>query len=180
MAHDAFEAAQHMRRIGGVRGVVHRRFEEQQIDRPVRQHVTFQAKCVRHRTERADARVDKFERRPGEFFREVVADVLPPSPTRRDRTAEEDHAPGVRALERAPAVRQAVAQFEIVMALGQQVRVVGRAVGGDERGKRREHQRDESCVETFHFDVFGPDFGDGTVDLGGTLPAGAGSCGLPA
>ena len=178
VAHHALDAAEHVRGVGGVRGVVHRRFEEQEIDRPVGQDIAFQAKRVGHGAERANARVDERELRPGKFLREIIAGVLPPSATRRDRTAEEDHAPGVRALERAPAVRQAVAQFEIVMALGQHVRGVGRAVGGDERGKRREQQRDESCVETFHFDVFGPDFGDGTVDLGGTLPAGAGSCGF--
>ena len=70
-----------------------------------------------------------------EFLREIIAGVLPPSATRRDRTAEEDHAPGVRALERAPAVGQAVAQFEVVGPFGQNGGMVGRGRSHRERGE---------------------------------------------
>ena len=118
--HHAFHTAQHpLGMIGDVGRVIHGGLDEEQIDQPFRQHIALQAERMRHRAHRADARVDELELRVRELLREVIASVLPPSATRCDGTAEKDDAPAFLLRELALAVRQSIAQLEVVVTLRQ-------------------------------------------------------------
>ena len=61
----------------------------------------------------------ELELRVRELLREVIAGVLTPRTARRDRAAEENDATGFLLRELALAVRQSIAQLEVVMPLRQ-------------------------------------------------------------